>query len=111
MDDTGKRLGEFLRYKKVRPTQVERDCGISNGLVGKAIKKQTHLSSDKLEKILSVFPDLSAEWLLRGIGPMILGEGGEFELANDRLTTLQERVDILERWVNWMKEVEEKDRK
>ena len=111
MDDTGKRLGEFLRYKKVRPTQVERECGISNGLVGKAIKKQTHLSSDKLEKILSAFPDLSAEWLLRGIGPMVLGEGSDYELANDRLSILQDKVDMLEKWIRVMQKMDEVDRK
>ena len=99
MDDVGERLGLFLKNKNVRPTAVEQQCGISNGLVGKAIKKQTHLSSEKIEKILSAYPDLSAEWLFRGTGDMVL-DNDDIDMANNKLAILQDKVDKMERMIN-----------
>ena len=49
---------------------------------GNAFKTKTTIGSDKLEKILIAYQDLSAEWLLRGTGSMIKGEGKAVELEN-----------------------------
>lgn len=78
---TIERFKEYLDYKEIANYRAETECGLSNGLIKNAIKAGSALGSDKLEKILSVYTDLSAEWLLRGVGTMILDErqqtGGE----------------------------------
>ena len=74
MNKTVERLIEYLNYKSIAIYKAELDFGLSNGLIGKAVKVGSSLGSDKLEKLLKKYTDLSAEWLLRGEGPMIKGE-------------------------------------
>lgn len=74
------RFKEYMTYKRLTNYKAEIECGLSNGLIKNALKEGSSLGSDKLEKILSVYPDLSAEWLLRGTGSMIRGEGKLCEL-------------------------------
>ena len=71
---TIERFKEYLDAKGIANARAEKDCGFSNGLIGNAYKTKTTIGSDKLEKILSVYSDLSAEWLLRGVGSMILDD-------------------------------------
>lgn len=79
--NTTARFKVYLDYKKVSNYKAEQECGLSNGLLGNAFKTGSSLGSDKLENILNTYSDLSAEWLLRGVGDMILDDkeqiGGE----------------------------------
>lgn len=74
------RLNEFIIAKGCSMKAFEESVGMSNGSIGTTIKNGQGLRSDKLENILSVYPELSAEWLLRGTGSMIKGEGKSVEL-------------------------------
>lgn len=74
------RLNEFITYKGYSMKAFEESVGMSNGALGTTIKNGQGIRSDKLEKILSVHTDLSSEWLLRGVGSMIIGEGKAVEL-------------------------------
>lgn len=76
------RFKAYLESNNITNARAEKDCGFSNGLIGNAIKANSSLGSDKLEKILSVYSDLSAEWLLRGRGDMITGHGKAKEFAD-----------------------------
>lgn len=73
---TIERFKEYLNSKGISNAKAEKDCGFSNGLIGNAFKTKTAIGSDKLEKILSTYVDLSAEWLLRGTGSMLIVECG-----------------------------------
>lgn len=77
---TIERFKEYLDYRGIANYAAEKDCGLSNGLIKNALKAGSALGSDKLEKILNVYSDLSAEWLLRGNGAMIIGESKAIEL-------------------------------
>jgi hypothetical protein len=79
---TVERFKEYLDFKGIANFRAEKDCGLSNGLIKNALSANSSFGSDKLEKILNTYPDLSAEWLLRGIGSMIKGEGKAIELEN-----------------------------
>lgn len=68
------RFKEYLENKGISNARAEKDCGFSNGLISNAYKTKTAMGSDKIEKILTVYTDLSAEWLLRGTGGMISTE-------------------------------------
>ena len=78
---TMERIKGYMDYKNIPIATFERNVGMSNNSFGKTLKSGGSIGLDKLEKILSVYPDLSAEWLLRGVGDMILDDkeqiGGE----------------------------------
>lgn len=76
------RLNEYIAFKGYSMKAFEESVGMSNGALGTTIKNGQGIRSDKLENILTVHKDLSAEWLLRGIGSMIKGEGKAVELEN-----------------------------
>lgn len=96
------RLMDFLNYRGIKPGTAEKQCGLSNGLIGKAAKIGSTLGSDKIEKILCVYPDLSAEWLLRGHGSMLVGENMEPEQIFRVLNMPPHSDKIIEVWMNFM---------
>lgn len=63
----------FLDAQNLPDQRAEKECGLSAGIVKNA-RKGSRLGSDKLVKILTAYTDLSAEWLLRGNGPMLIGK-------------------------------------
>ncbi len=85
---TAERLKMYLEYKGIAVFKAEKDCGLSSSSLSKALpnpeknEKGKSIGSDNLEKILSVYTDLSSEWLLRGTGSMILGESKAVELEH-----------------------------
>lgn len=65
------RIQRFISYKKMKVSAFERSIGASNASLVKAFANGKGIGSDKLEKILSLYPEISASWLLTGRGPMI----------------------------------------
>ena len=64
------RIKEYIDSKGVTIAAFERSIGMSNASFGKSLKKGGSIGSDKIEKILKVYPEISSEWLLTGTGSM-----------------------------------------
>lgn len=75
------RLSEFFENQDIKVSPLEIELGFSNGMLSKAIKRNSSLKSETLEKIFSKFPDLSKNWLILGEGEMFLTEE---EKENDK---------------------------
>lgn len=65
------RLYQFIKYQNISVQAFEKKCGLSNGYVA-AIRKG--IGSEKLEAILTQFPQLNRTWLLFGEGEMLKQE-------------------------------------
>lgn len=72
-----KRIKQFIDYKGMAIAAFERSIGMANASFGKSLKNGGAIGSDKLEKILSVYPEISPIWLMTGKGNMIIGENEE----------------------------------
>lgn len=68
------RIKEFIDSQGITVASFEKAVGLSNSSFRKTLQSGKGMGSDKLENILKVYPNLSAEWLLRGEGPMIHSE-------------------------------------
>ena len=68
------RLKEYIDLKGVTVAAFERSIGMSNASFGKSLKQGKGIGSDKLEKILSVYPDINPSWLLTGAGEILLAK-------------------------------------
>ena len=66
-----KRIKQFIDYKGIAVSAFEKSIGMANASFGKSLKNGGTIGADKLEIILKVYPDLNAEWLLRGVGEML----------------------------------------
>lgn len=62
------RIIEFIDRKGISKREFAATVGVSHSLIGKS----NAIGSDKLEKILSSYPELNPTWLLTGEGDMLL---------------------------------------
>ena len=68
-----RRVKEFCLFMDMPVSEFERRCGLSNGYFQKLTTEA--IGGRKLADIADAFPDLSINWLLRGEGPMMIGDG------------------------------------
>lgn len=66
------KIKEYIDKKGISIAAFEKSIGMSNASFGKSLKNGKSIGTDKLEKILSVYPDLSVDWLFHGKEPMII---------------------------------------
>lgn len=101
------RIEEYLDYKGIPVYQAEKACGVSNSSISKALKPgATTMKSDTLEKFLSTYTDLSAEWVLRGTGNMIIGEGINPEQVFKAMNMPPNSDKIINVWLKFMEVTE-----
>lgn len=62
----------FISHKNLSINALSKVIGMNQVTVNNYFAGNRKLSFEFVEKILATFPDLSAEWLLRGIGDMYL---------------------------------------
>lgn len=62
------RIRVFINYKKISARAFETRCGFSNGYLRQLKNSPT---VDKMEMILSAFPEINREWLTVGNGEML----------------------------------------
>jgi hypothetical protein len=77
------RLYKYIDYKGIKAIPFEKKVGLSNGYLGKQLKREADLGEGILIKIIENCPDLSPEWLLIGEGSML----------KNNLTTITSEVD------------------
>lgn len=74
-------------------------CGVSQPTLDKQLKGLRGISFDTMTSVLRAFPEISAEWLLRGSGDMYISDqpnAAELDRINklvDTITTLQDAIN------------------
>lgn len=68
------RINSTLKHFGKTPNGLANMLGMTPSTVNRQLKGDQALSSKVIEGVLSVFPDVSAEWLLRGKGEMLISE-------------------------------------
>nr|DAV88475.1 MAG TPA: hypothetical protein [Caudoviricetes sp.] len=67
------RIRDILLLKESNPTKLSKDFSVNQKTLNNQINSDVQLSSSTILLILQAFPDVSAEWLLRGEGEMLKG--------------------------------------
>ncbi len=80
------RIKEYIDFKGISVAAFERSIGMSNASFSKSLKNNGAIGTDKLENILRVYEDISAEWLVTGKGEMLK------ENINDENTSSHETI-------------------
>ena len=68
------RISEFIESQGISLRAFEQTIGASNGLIRKAIAKNTDIQSKWIESIVENYPHISLEWLITGQGGMLKTE-------------------------------------
>lgn len=71
------RFDKYMEYRGLNDNQVTLACDLSQGLIGQARTGKSDLGTKTIDKILSIYQDLSRVWLLTGEGDMLVGNKSE----------------------------------
>lgn len=101
------RIKEVLRLKGISMSQISSAYGIKQNTFSRQISGESALSASSLLSIIGFFPDISAEWLMRGEGDMfrhagqhvgdiigstaVVNHGDGNSIANNDTTNLQSK--------------------
>lgn len=77
------RIKQYIDFKGITIAAFEKSIGMSNASFGKCLKRGGAIGTDKLENILTIYPDISPDWLLTGMGDMLKGSGVVVEPSKD----------------------------
>lgn len=97
--DILQRLQEIQKFSGLSLRAFAIKCGISQPTLDKQIKGLRAVSLETIMSILYAFSEVSAEWLMRGKGQMLLQSdvnSAESDRANklvDTIATLQEAIN------------------
>ena len=75
------RLLAYIRQKGIRPSEFERNAGLSNAYIQNV---KNSIGADKLKGIISYYKDLNPEWLLTGEGEMLKSPSPDAEKETPR---------------------------
>ena len=89
------RLKEFIDFKHISISAFEKSVGLGNATFNKTLKVGGAIGTDKLEKILNVYPDINVDWLISGEGDMLnsikeVAPSEDFSLPTDRHVSSQD---------------------
>ncbi len=82
MSDTLFRIKQYIDYKGLSLRAFEASIGVSNGAITSQMKPGKTIGVDRLENILRIYEELSADWVMTGRGTMIREEYASKEAAN-----------------------------
>lgn len=71
METVKDRLMQFLESRGISKSEFSRRMGLSNAYIGSMRKS---MPSDKVSRLMELFPELNREWLLYGEGSMLKNE-------------------------------------
>ena len=103
------RIKQYIDYKGISISAFEKSIGMGNASFGKSLKKGGAIGTDKLENILSIYPEISPNWLLTGTGEMLRSVDITFEPEDQK--TLVDLVSSQKNERQFLKDkLEEKDK-
>lgn len=73
-DAVRQRIRELLNFKKVTPNKLSNSNSAKQMRYSRQLNRDGTITCQTLLEILNTFDDVSAEWLMRGVGTMIRGD-------------------------------------
>lgn len=70
-------LSLFIKHKNLSFNKFEKSLDVSHGSISNAFKHKKNIGSNVIEKILRIYPEIRAEWLLRGEGEMLISKDSQ----------------------------------
>lgn len=88
LSELNNRLLFLIQAKNTTINALSKAIGVPQTTLNKAIKSQEFASTNLIVLILDYFPDVSAEWLMRGKGEMFIAEnsGSSIVINNTKHT-------------------------
>ena len=108
--NVNEKIREIISFYKLSDRQFAIKIGVTQSVIGSMFQKNTEPSAKVIKLTLNVFTDISADWLLRDKGPMLLSEiapDPNVERMNrlvDTITTLQGALNEKDKTIKLLEE-------
>ena len=90
------RLIEVINYSGLSVRAFALSCGMNRPTLYRMLKGINAVNLNCIVSVLEHFPEISAEWMMRGQGSMLLDNSKEVERMTklmDAITTLQDAIN------------------
>lgn len=94
------RIRILIDYLGISDRQFAIKIGVNQSVIGSMFQKQTEPSAKVLKLILATYKDVSAEWLMRGTGNMLISENIDSDSNLDRINKLVDTITTLQDAIN-----------
>lgn len=109
------RIREIISLYRLSDRQFAIKIGVTQSVIGSMFQKGTEPSAKVIKLTLSTFEDISAEWLLRGKGEMLLSNNQLKDENTERISRLVDTIATLQGTINEQSKtillLQEKERK
>ncbi len=78
----------YLTFKEISQRKFSLKTGLSEGI----LRAGKHLGVDKMKVIKTHYPDLNMDWVIFGVGDMILENVNESEIEYESLSSKNEKL-------------------
>lgn len=86
------RVIQYIEYKDINKAKFYKDTGIANGTLDKSSK----FNVQNIEKIITVYSDLDAYWLITGKGDMIKKGNSNINIDNSKIISEKQWEELIE---------------
>lgn len=94
------RIREFINYLDVKDSAFAKKIGVTQSVIASMFLRGTEPSAKILTSILAMYDDISAEWLLRGKGEMLLSNNQLKDENTERISRLVDTIATLQGTIN-----------
>lgn len=94
------RIKEIIAYSGLSDRAFAIKCGIAQNTLNRQLNGVRELSLTTVNFILNTFEDISAEWLLRGEGKMLISENQFNDENTERIAMLVDTIATLQKTIN-----------
>ncbi|MBU1012411.1 MAG: helix-turn-helix domain-containing protein [Bacteroidetes bacterium] len=68
------RINKILRFYKINSSKFAEEIGVQKSSISHVLSGRNKPSLDFIQKLLKVYPDINADWLIMGKGKMLIEE-------------------------------------
>ena len=108
------RIKAYIDDNRISLNALAKTLKMNQSTVLRQVKGEQTLSSNLVENFLKAYPDVSAEWLMRGIEPMDLGKTAEYVAEKTNISYAAESIRSNESDMNgsvWKAKYEELEKR
>ena len=94
------RIKEVIAYYKLTDRAFAIKCGIKQNTLSRQLNGVSEISVPTINAILDNYDDISAEWLLRGKGEMLISANQSKDENKERISRLVDTIATLQGTIN-----------
>ena len=94
------RIRGFINYLDITDSAFAKKIGVTQSVIASMFLRGTEPSAKVISSVLAVFDDISAEWLPRGKGEMLISANQSKDENTERISRLVDTIATLQGTIN-----------